>query len=179
MPSGPSATWSIQRRLASVATTSWLRVGAGRDHRAVVAAGDDALAVARRRENAAAMHRDALGLAVARHEQQRLLAEHEHRHVAEKIRGDHRAAGREQPGALGDRGPLGRHDHVRAVVMCVPLARSRHAFGKALADHALRQLAADEHEPAFALLGVLPVALVVAVEHHVHALEHEALRDRP
>src|SRR5713226_7855881 len=57
-----------------------------------------------------------------------------------------------------------------------PVPQSRRAFLEALADHGLRQLAADEHEPAFALLGLFPVALVVAVEHHVDALEHEPLR---
>src|SRR5580704_5858289 len=54
--------------------------------------------------------------------------------------------------------------------------RSRRAFLEALADHALRQLTADEHDPAFALFGLCPFALVVAVEHHMDALEHEPLR---
>ena len=44
-----------------------------------------------------------------------------------------------------------------------------------LADFLFRQLAADEHELAVALLAVLPGPLVVAVQDHVHALEHEAL----
>jgi len=39
----------------------------------------------------------------------------------------------------------------------------------------LRQLAADEDDAAVALLAVLPGTLVVAVEDHVHALEHEAI----
>src|SRR5579871_1658241 len=47
---------------------------------------------------------------------------------------------------------------------------------KALLDRAGVKLAADENEPAFALLIGLPLALVIAVEHHVHALQHEALR---
>src|SRR6202023_2149276 len=34
---------------------------------------------------------------------------------------------------------------------------------------------ADEHDAARALFVVLPFALVIAVENHVHALEHEAL----
>src|SRR5262245_9811800 len=52
---------------------------------------------------------------------------------------------------------------------------SRHAAGKAFPDLLLGQLAADEDDAAFALLARLPRALVVAVENHVHALEHEAL----
>src|SRR6266851_138433 len=51
----------------------------------------------------------------------------------------------------------------------------RHAFLEAFADHALGQFAADEYEPAFALFAVAPVALMVAVQHHVDALEGEAL----
>ncbi len=46
---------------------------------------------------------------------------------------------------------------------------------KTLADFVFRQIAADEHELAVARLAVLPGALVVAVEDHVHALEHEAV----
>ena len=40
---------------------------------------------------------------------------------------------------------------------------------------ALFQIAADEDHAAGALLAVLPRALVIAVEDHVHALKHEAL----
>src|SRR5215813_3736042 len=54
-------------------------------------------------------------------------------------------------------------------------APSRHAAGEAFPDLLLGQLAADEDDAAFALLARLPRALVVAVENHVHALEHEAL----
>src|ERR1700738_2993115 len=46
---------------------------------------------------------------------------------------------------------------------------------KTLADHLLGQLAADEHDPALALLVGAPRALMVAVENHVHTLEHEAI----
>ena len=53
---------------------------------------------------------------------------------------------------------------------------SRHAALKAFADVRLRQIAADEHDAADARLVRLPVALMVAVEDHVHALKHEALR---
>src|SRR5262245_13366497 len=52
---------------------------------------------------------------------------------------------------------------------------SRHAAGEAFPDLLLGQLAADEDDAAFALLARLPRALVVAVENHVDALEHEAL----
>src|SRR3954467_2689905 len=47
---------------------------------------------------------------------------------------------------------------------------------EALADLLLGQVAPDEHDPALALLVRAPFALMIAVEHHVHALEHEALR---
>src|SRR5215831_14284801 len=52
---------------------------------------------------------------------------------------------------------------------------SRHAAHEPFPDLLLRQLAADEDDAAFALLARLPRALMVAVENHVHALEHEAL----
>src|SRR3954452_23804620 len=51
---------------------------------------------------------------------------------------------------------------------------SRQAGLEALPDLVLRQLAADEDEAALALLAGLPRTLVIAVENHVHALEHEA-----
>src|ERR1700730_16870167 len=52
---------------------------------------------------------------------------------------------------------------------------SRHALRKALADHLFRHFAADENGAARALFAVLPGTLMVAVEDHVDALEHEAL----
>src|SRR4051812_10419670 len=52
---------------------------------------------------------------------------------------------------------------------------SRQATLEPLPDLVLRQLAADEDEAALALLAGLPRPLVIAVENHVHALEHEAL----
>src|ERR1700758_4685142 len=55
-----------------------------------------------------------------------------------------------------------------------PQASSNTAF-KALPDLVLRQLAADEDDAAFPLLIGPPRALVIAVEDHVHALEHEPL----
>src|SRR5215471_17712820 len=54
-------------------------------------------------------------------------------------------------------------------------APSRRATGKAFPDLVHGQLAADEDDAAFAFLARLPRALVVAIENHVHALEHEAL----
>src|SRR5579863_4550312 len=42
-------------------------------------------------------------------------------------------------------------------------------------DARLGQFPADEHDAAQALFVVLPRALMVAVENHVHPLEHEAL----
>ena len=53
----------------------------GRDQRAVVAAGEDKFAVGRARQNAAGVNGHALFAALAR-EQQRLLAQHEHRRRA-------------------------------------------------------------------------------------------------
>src|SRR5712672_743773 len=52
---------------------------------------------------------------------------------------------------------------------------SRHALRKALADHLFWHLAADEDGAARALFAILPGTLMVAVEDHVDALEHEAL----
>src|SRR5262249_53232773 len=51
---------------------------------------------------------------------------------------------------------------------------SRRAARKSFSDLLLRQFAADEDVASFAVLAVLPGALMVAVEDHVHALEHEA-----
>src|SRR5215217_6440700 len=51
----------------------------------------------------------------------------------------------------------------------------RQAGLEPLPDLILRQPAADEDEAALALLAGLPRTLVIAVENHVHALEHEAL----
>src|SRR5215471_11431872 len=56
------------------------------------------------------------------------------------------------------------------------MSQSRCAFLKALADHAFGQFPTDEYDPAFALFAVAPVALMVAVQHHMDALEGKALR---
>src|SRR5215470_16282774 len=51
----------------------------------------------------------------------------------------------------------------------------RRATGQALPGLGHWAPSADEDDAAFAFLARLPRALVVAVENHVHALEHEAL----
>src|SRR5262249_29803866 len=56
-----------------------------------------------------------------------------------------------------------------------PSCSARRAALEAFPDLALRQIAADEHHAAHALLARLPFALMVAVEDHVHTLQHEAL----
>src|SRR5215470_15400324 len=53
------------------------------------------------------------------------------------------------------------------------MASSRHAALEALPDLVLRQVAADEHHAAHPLLALAPLALVIAIEDHVHALQHE------
>src|ERR1700722_3564788 len=64
---------------------------------------------------------------------------------------------------------------IEAVSVRVSLIRSGHALRKSLADHLLRHVAADEDGAAHARLAVLPCPLMIAVEDHVHALEHETL----
>src|SRR5271166_1554476 len=49
----------------------------------------------------------------------------------------------------------------------------RGAVGEALADRLLRQFAANENDAAFAALVLAPGPLMIAVENHVDALEHE------
>src|ERR1700728_3436203 len=53
--------------------------------------------------------------------------------------------------------------------------QSRGAFRKAVAAHGFRQFAADEHEPALARFVGTPIALMIAIEHHVDALESKSL----
>ncbi len=112
------------------------------------------------------MRRHALLGAVRRHEQQHLLAEHEHRAAANEMHRDDRPARRDGLGAIDDgRDGAAGVSHGSA---------SSHATLETLADFLFGQIAPDEHDAALALLAVLPFALVIAVEHHVHALEHEA-----
>src|ERR1700722_20812229 len=54
-------------------------------------------------------------------------------------------------------------------------AASGDALLEAVADGLLGQFAADEDETALARLAVFPGALVIAFQHHVHALEHIAV----
>src|SRR5260370_37316313 len=54
--------------------------------------------------------------------------------------------------------------------------RLRHATRKTRSDLLLGQIPPDENDAAEAWLVGAPVALVIAVQHHVHALEREALR---
>src|SRR5208282_353838 len=53
--------------------------------------------------------------------------------------------------------------------------RSCRAGEESVADILLREVTADEHDLRLPLLVRLPFALRIAVEHHVHPLEHEAL----
>ena len=64
----------------------------GRHHLAVVAAGHDAAGVRGRAQDGAAVHRRRAHVARFRNEQQCLLAQHEHRGLAEKMRGHDRRA---------------------------------------------------------------------------------------
>src|SRR6476661_482563 len=68
-----------------------------------------------------------------------------------------------------------RYSHPARLARQEQDAQSRFAAFKAPLDLVHRHVAADEHEAAQAFFVLLPVALVVAVEDHVHALEHEAL----
>src|SRR5712691_527003 len=88
------------------------------------------------------------------------------------------AALRRAPRTRRPRGPIcpvanvPRPQRARGFAQAVPSSNT--AF-KAVADLVFIEVAADEHDPALAPLARLPRPLVVAVEDHVHALEHEAL----
>src|ERR1041385_6342540 len=58
--------------------------------------------------------------------------------------------------------------------ICVSLTLGDAAF-KALTNSVFRKITPDEDDAAVALFIRTPRPLVVAVENHVHALEHEAL----
>ena len=77
-------------------------LGVGRHDLAVVAAGDHAGAIARRRQDRAAVDGNALRLAVARRQQQRFLAEDEDGGLLQEMHADHRRAGLHRPHALDD-----------------------------------------------------------------------------
>jgi hypothetical protein len=76
--------------------------GIGRDEIAVVTASDDMLAVAGARQNAAGMDGDARF--VFTREQQRFLAQHEHRRGAEEMHADDGCVRGDGPDAVGERG---------------------------------------------------------------------------
>ena len=95
-----------------------LRVG-GHDL-AVVAAGDDALAVRRRRQDRAGVVAARRCAPSLRDQQQRLLAEHERRSIAEEPHGDDRHPGRDRP-----RAPATEGMSVRVSVSSLPHPGSR------------------------------------------------------
>ena len=71
-------------------------------HFAIVAAADDTRTVGRRRKDRASVHGNAPRVALRLDHQQRLIAEHEHRRAAEKMRGDHRRLGGDVARAFGE-----------------------------------------------------------------------------
>ena len=81
---------------------SVLTLGIGRDHFAVVAAGDDALFVGGRGQDRTVVNRDAPRFAFRLDEQHRFLAQHEHGRMAQKMRGHDRRAGSDGLRAVGD-----------------------------------------------------------------------------
>src|SRR3954454_24380886 len=94
------------------------------------------------------------------------------------MRGGVRRVGFERPRAFHDGGDIALgigHGSVSPLWLHRNQAPSRQAILEPLPDLVLRQLAADEDEAALALLAGLPRPLMIAVEDHVHALEHEAL----
>src|SRR5262249_14550432 len=140
-------------------------------------AGHDAVGIGGSRKDSAAVDRDAAGLARARYQHERALAQHEDRGLSQKMRGPHRRAGLDRPRALDDRRDVGAGvGHALGVIARLgrTIQPSRRAAGEAFPDLGLGQLAADEDDAAFPLLARLPWALVVAVENHVHALKHKA-----
>ena len=82
-------------------------LGIGRDHFAVVAAGDDALFVGGRCQDRTVVNRDAPRFAFRLDEQHRFLAQHEHGRVAQKMRGHDRRAGSYRMRAVGDGNGIG------------------------------------------------------------------------
>ena len=84
-----------------------LAADVGGDHLPVIATGDDALAVGRRWTRIAPAWMATRRLDLRRREQQRFLAEHEHRRLSEKMHADHGAAGLHRADAVGEGGELG------------------------------------------------------------------------
>src|SRR6185312_8575356 len=77
-------------------------VGIDRHHLAIIAAGDDALAVRNRAEDAAAMHGDARDVAFRIHERDIFLGADKAGTLAEKMHGRRRRANRNGAHAVGD-----------------------------------------------------------------------------
>ena len=101
-PEGPTATWSIQRRLASVATVSLsplASVDTTLPSSPPVTTRPPSLADDR---TAPPWTANALRLAVARRQQQRLLAEDEERGLLQEMQADDRRVGLHRPHALDD-----------------------------------------------------------------------------
>ena len=74
----------------------------GREHLAVIAAGNDRDAVGRGRQNAAPVDRQPLLVALVGDQQHRLLAEHKGRRAAEQMHRHHRRAGYDHARAFND-----------------------------------------------------------------------------
>ena len=86
------------RLIATDAKRRWI------DH---VAAGDDGDAVGRRRQDAAAVDRKALLVALVGDQQHRFLTKHEGCRAAKEVHGHHRGAGRDCARAFDDGGSVG------------------------------------------------------------------------
>ena len=163
-----SATWSIH--LASVDRTRVLAGGVDLHHLAVVTAGDDAGAVGCRRENAAVMQGDAC------------LLRRRARPCSALLRRTNTAVSPRKCTAMTGPSATGRIRLVtegvwrRASLRGDRTLSSRTIRSRSRPDLLLRQMPSDEDQPALALFVVLPRPLMIAVEDHVHALEHEAIR---
>ena len=147
-----------------------LTLGVERHDLAIVAAHDEALAVGGGRQNAAAHARRPCDLALGVDERDILLAADEGGAGAKEIHRGHAHPERNRLDAIGDgddRGGIGGRRKT--------LSSRDDAALKTLANGLLRQFAADEDEAALALLAVLPFPLVVALQHHVDALEDVAV----
>ncbi len=141
---------------------------------AVIAAGEQSPAGPRRDEDRAVlMQRDAR-LAVGIEPQHRAVAERKSRDAAKKGGGRDMRTGSDRPDVRSEGGGGFCHSVDEKATLRMP--RLCGAGQKALPDLFFFQMTADEHDTAQARLGRLPVALQIAVEHHMDALEDEALR---
>src|SRR5690606_33064051 len=93
------------------------------------------------------------------------------------------ATGRTRSAREGSTSGVSMQPRSPAVIAVPPTRKRQQQVRRALGEAAFealpyllfRQVAADEDDAAVALLHLLPRALVIAVEDHVHALEDEAL----